>query len=96
MPRPRTGTIRRKQTKLGVSYGLRIPWRGTEIYHHFGGSWEGWTEQRVEDERRYLLAQVDRGEYVPQRAVASPGPDSATVPTFQVFASVVLAERSGV
>ena len=93
MPRPRTGTIRRKQTKLGVSYGLRIPWRGTEIYHHFGGSWEGWTEQRVEDERRYLLAQVDRGEYVPQRAVASPGPDSATVPTFQVFASVVLARK---
>ena len=93
MPRPRTGTIRRKQTQLGTSYGLRIPWRGGEIYHHLGGSWEGWTEGRAAEEQRYVMAQVDRGEYVPPRRPAEPptGPNSA--PTFQVFASVVLARK---
>jgi len=91
MPRPRTGTIRRKQTRLGTSYALRLSWRGRELYHHLGGSWEGWTEERVERERAYILAQVERGEYVPQSAAPAAAPQAEDLPTFQVFASVLMA-----
>lgn len=94
MARPRTGSIRRNRTTLGTSYGLRFSYRGQEIYHHFGGSWEGWTEERVADERAYVMAQVDRGEYVPPVREAAPRETSA-MPTFQVFASIFLARKKG-
>jgi integrase len=90
MPPPRTGSLRRKRTQLGISYGLRFKYRGEEYYHHIGGSWEGWNEGRAEDERRYVMAQVERGEYVPQRRDAAPPPSGADMPTFQVLASIVL------
>lgn len=93
MPRPRTGTIIRKPTKLGTSFGLRFTYRGEKLYHHIGGSWEGWSDQRVEDERRYVMAQVDRGEYLPQRRSPTPMQASHEIPTFQVFASIVLARK---
>jgi hypothetical protein len=93
MPRPRTGTITRKQTRLGISYGLRFSFRGEKVYHHVGGSWEGWNDQRVEDERRYVMAQVDRGEYVPERSVSAPTTACDAIPSFQVFASIVLARN---
>lgn len=91
MPRPRTGSVRRKKTRQGTSYGLRLFWRGERIYHHLGGSWEGWTEERVERERGYIAAQLERGEYVPQMAPAAPRPVAEGVPNFQVFASTMLA-----
>ena len=90
MPRPRTGSIRRKQTTLGIAYGLRFKYRGEEHYHHLGGSWEGWTDERAEEERRYVMAQVERGEYVPQRRDAAPPIGGGDVPTFQILASLVL------
>jgi hypothetical protein len=90
MPRPRTGSIRRKQTTLGTTYGLRFKYRGEEHYHHLGGSWEGWTDERAEEERRYVMAQVERGEYVPQRRDAAPPIGVGDVPTFQILASLVL------
>jgi hypothetical protein len=90
MPRPRTGSIRRKQTTLGIAYGLRFKYRGEEHYHHLGGSWEGWTDERADEERRYVMAQVERGEYVPQRRDAAPPIGVGDVPTFQVLASLVL------
>jgi hypothetical protein len=40
--------------------------------HHFGGSWEGWTEERVGYERAYVMSQVARGEYVPPQPAAAP------------------------
>lgn len=91
MARPRTASIRPKTTKLGTSYGLRISWQGRQIYHHLGGSWEGWTEERVEAERTYILAQAERGEYVPPVAPAAPVAKPQDGPTFQVFASVQMA-----
>lgn len=93
MPRPRTGTIIRKPTRLGISFGLRFRHRGEKIYHHIGGSWEGWNDERVEDERRYVMAQVQRGEYLPQRPSPTPTSPSDEMPTFQVFASIVLARK---
>ena len=91
MARPRTGTIRRRQTKRGTSYALRLFWRGRRIDHPIGGSWEGWTEERVEGERAYIAAQVERGEYVPPSAPPAQPPPAADQQTFQVFASVALA-----
>ena len=91
MSRPRTGSVRRKKTGLGTSYGLRIRWRGRALYHHLGGSWEGWTEERVEAERAYIMAQVERGEYVPPRPPAAPPVADKEMPTFQVSASITLA-----
>jgi integrase len=85
--------IRRKKTKLGMSYGVRFWHRGTEIYHHIGGSWEGWTEERVEKERGYIIEQVERGEYVPQRPVAASPARVEEIPTFQVFASFLLDRK---
>jgi len=91
MGRPRTASVRRKPTKLGTSYGVRVSWRGRQRYHHLGGSWEGWTEERVEAERAYIVAQVERGEYVLPVAPAAPVPRAQNAPTFQVFASVQMA-----
>ena len=91
MARPRTGTIARQKTKRGISYGLRFSWRGQRIFHQIGGSWEGWTEERVEAERAYVAAQVERGEYVPPTAPAAPPISQPDQQTFQVFASVVMA-----
>jgi hypothetical protein len=93
MPRPGIGTIRRKPTRRGTSYGLRFSYRGQKIYHHIGGSWEGWTEERVEAERVHVMGQVERGEYVPHQPAAAPAPAGDELPTFQVFASIVLARK---
>jgi hypothetical protein len=93
MPRPRTGTIIRKQTSLGTSYGLRFSYRGEKVYHHVGGSWDGWTEERVEAERVHVMGEVQRGEYVPPQSAAAPAPARDELPTFQVLASIVLARK---
>jgi hypothetical protein len=93
MPRPRTGTIRRQPTLHGISYGLQFSYRGERIYHHFGGEWEGWTEERVEAERAFVMQLVARGEYVPQRRGQTPPAREAEVPTFQLFASLVLDRK---
>lgn len=86
MSRSRTGTIRRKTTSQGISYSLRWREGGRNCFHHIGGSWEGWTEQRVEQEREYVMGKVNRGEYT--TAAPAPAPSVPTdVPTFQVAAS---------
>jgi integrase len=93
VPRPRTGTIIRKPTKLGISYGLRFTYRGQKVYHSIGGSWEGWNDERVEEERKFVMRQVERGEYVPPRPETAPIASGDEVPTFQVLASIVLARK---
>jgi hypothetical protein len=93
MPRPRTGNIQRKGTALGTSYGLRFLYKGERIYHHIGGEWEGWTEDRVEAERAFIMQLVGRGEYIPQRRQPSPPARAVEVPTFQPFASLVLDRK---
>lgn len=93
MARPGIGTIMRYPTSLGTSYGLRFSYRGEKVYHHIGGSWEGWTEERVEDERVYVMGQVARGEYVPPQPAAAPTRVGDELPTFRVFASIVLARK---
>jgi integrase len=93
MPPPRRGSIRRKQTQLGTSYALRIRWQGKQHYHYLGGDWEGWTDERAHSELRYVTAQVERGEYMPPKPSAAPPDEAGALPTFQVFASIVLARK---
>jgi len=84
--RARTGTLRRKRSSQGVSYGVQFSFRGESYYVHFGGSWEGWTEERAAAEQRFLMAKVNRGEWTPPPR--SPSPSRPAVrPSFQVVAS---------
>jgi hypothetical protein len=92
MARLRTGSIRRQPTALGISYGLQFWYRGKRRYHHIGGEWEGWTEERVEAERAFVMQLVARGEYVPQRKEPAAAREDE-LPTFQLFASIVLDRK---
>jgi integrase len=55
MARPRRGTLKRRPTKQGISYGVAFTYRGEEFYEHFGGEWEGWDEERTAEEQRFLI-----------------------------------------
>jgi hypothetical protein len=86
MARPRTGSLRRKPSAQGISYGVQFNYRGESHYVHFGGSWEGWTEERAAAEQGFLMAKVNRGEWTPpprERVPSRP----AVAPTFQLLAS---------
>ena len=93
MARPRRGTLKRRPTKQGISYGVAFTYRGHEFYEHFGGEWEGWDEERAEEEQRFLMEKVNRGEWTS----AKPDPASAlatdATPSFQVEASQWLHRR---
>lgn len=86
MPRPRTGSLQRRKTRRGASWGVLFRLHGENFYVHFGGEWEGWTEARALDEQRFLMAKVNRGEWQPPSVAAPAGPASP-VPTFQREAS---------
>lgn len=86
MSRPRTGSLVRTPSSQGVSYGIRWMQNGRRAYHHLGGNWEGWDDDRAESERAFIMAKVKRGEYEaprPQPVEAAPG----VAPSFQVTAS---------
>ena len=71
MPRPRRGTLKRRSTKRGTSFGVSFSYRGEEFYVHFGGDWEGWDEERAAEEQRFLMEKVNRGEWKPAAARAA-------------------------
>ena len=92
MPRPRRGTLKRRSTKRGTSYGVSFSYRGEEFYVHFGGDWKGWDEERAAEEQRFLMEKVNRGEWT--RTTRAPSMSEPTVmPTFQVEASQWLHRR---
>jgi hypothetical protein len=93
MGRPRRGTLKRRQTKQGVSYGVAFTYRGEEFYEHFGGEWEGWDEERAAEEQRFLMAKVNRGEWTSAKAEPPRALASAMSPSFQVEASQWLHGR---
>lgn len=87
--RPAVGTILRDPTQRGISYALKVTFQGQRHRVTLGGSWEGWDEARVQEERELIAKLIARGEWVPPRrdgavrAVTVAGDP----PTFQVFAS---------
>jgi hypothetical protein len=93
MARPRGGTLKRRSTKRGTSYGVSFSYRGEEFYVHFGGEWEGWDAERAAEEQRYLMEKVNRGEWRPTPARAASMSEHAAMPTFQVEASQWLHRR---
>jgi hypothetical protein len=93
MARPRRGSLKRRPTKQGTSYGVVFTYRGEEFYEHFGGEWEGWDEERAAEEQRFLMEKVNRGEWKPTRAGPTTRLAAAVSPTFQVEASQWLHGR---
>jgi integrase len=91
MGRPRRGTLKRRATRQGISYGVAFSLGGREYYEHFGGEWEGWDEQRSLEEQRFLMEKVNRGEWTPPQG--APTPRSEPMPTFQIEASRWLHRR---
>jgi integrase len=97
MARPALGTVVRRPTKRGINFYLRVTWRdsatGTteRLLVPLGGEWEGWNEDRVEDERQLIAKLIARGEWVPPEAKAPrPTPvrePARAVETFQIAAS---------
>lgn len=87
MARPRRGSLKRRPTKQGISYGVALTYRGEEFYEHFGGEWEGWDEVRAAEEQRFLMEKVKRDEWTPAKAEPARGLATAATPTFQVEAS---------
>ncbi len=87
------GTVVRRTTQRGTTYGLRITVDGRKVYEHLGGDWEGWTEQRVAERRAEIGEAVRRGEYgVPDARRSVPG--DARRPSFEQWAATWLARRS--
>jgi hypothetical protein len=93
MGRPRRGTLKRRPTKQGISYGVAFTYRGEEFYEHFGGEWEGWDEERAAEEQRFLMEKVNRGEWTSAKAESARGLATAATPSFQVEASQWLHRR---
>ena len=93
MARPRRGTLKRRPTKQGTSYGVSFTYRGEEFYKHFGGEWEGWDEERAAEEQRFLMEKVNRGEWTPAKAAPARRLAGAASPSFQVEASQWLHRR---
>ena len=87
MARPRRGTLKRRPTKQGISYGVAFTYRGEEFYVHFGGEWEGWDQERAAEEQWFLMEKVNRGEWTPAKAEPARRLATAVSPTFQVEAS---------
>jgi integrase len=93
MARPRRGTLKRTQTKRGISYGVAFSYRSRQYFVRLGGEWEGWDDARAREEQRFLMEKVNRGEWSPLRSAPQPVPASSPPPTFEVEASEWLHRR---
>jgi integrase len=97
MARPAVGQVVRRATKRGISYGLRVSWRdpatgaAERVPVHLGGEWEGWDEQRVEEERVHIARMIARGEWIPpvrkMPVLVRPKETTSSTESFQVAAS---------
>ena len=90
-PRP-TGQIIEKTTREGRIYALRFRAYGRRHLVTLGSTSDGWDRRRAEAELRHVLADVERGLWIPPdqrpRELAS-----GTGPTFHQFASEWLEDR---
>ncbi len=84
MARKSTGSIVEKQTRRGLSYGIRFRALGTRQYVHVGYADDGVGRPDAERELVYALEQVRRGDWRAPAAAAAP---ERTVPTFHEAAT---------
>ena len=93
MPRKPTGQV--IEPKDGRAWALRVPLDGRRHYVTLGTAEEGWNRERVEAERDYILAQIERGEWRPPEREPAPVEEPKEVPSFHTFASEWLESRRG-
>jgi integrase len=91
--RPAKGTIFRTPTKQGTSYALRVPYRGGKQFVYPGGAWDGWSEERAQDELEYVMGQIRRGEWIPPKP-EDPAPTQGEHWHFRDVAGVFLARQA--
>lgn len=92
MARRSNGEVLRRKVKGGTVYAIRFRAYGKRPYITLGGTEDGWSQQRAEQELRHVLADVERGVWQPPTRTPEPEP-SHLVPTFHEFASQWLANR---
>jgi Phage integrase, N-terminal SAM-like domain len=92
MPRKPTGQVIERETREGRVLALRFRAYGDRQYVRLGLAADGWSRERAERELRHVLADVERGIWVP--AVEAP-PIAPADPGFHAFASEWLAARRG-
>jgi integrase len=92
MARPAVRTVVRRKTKRGTTYGLRVTWRDPatgideRVPVHLGGEWEGWTEERVQEERELIARLIARGEWLPpDRKAPTRAPAVTQAPRAEMF-----------
>ena len=91
MPPTSTGQVVERQTARGRVFALRFRAYGRRRYLTLGTAADGWSRQKAEAELRHVLADVERGIWIP----SAPGIARTPVtPTFHEFASEWLDARS--
>ena len=89
MAKPATGQVIERDQGGGRVFALRFRAYGRRHFVTLGGAEDGWTRQKAEAELRHVLADVDRGLWVPGLDQAA----APNAPTFHVFASEWLDAR---
>jgi integrase len=92
VPQRRTGEVIERDRQSGRVFALRFRAYGQRRFVTLGGAADGWTRAKAEAELRHVLADVERGLWIPDvertdHAVGSPG--------FHEFASEWLEARRG-
>jgi integrase len=89
-PKPE-GQIIEKDGRRGRTFAIRFRAYGRRHLVTLGSTADGWTRQKAETELRHVLADVERGLWIPpdQRPAGS----TDTGPTFHEFASEWLEDR---
>ena len=92
MPRRRTGEVIERDRRGGRIFALRFRAYGQRRFVTLGGAADGWTRAKAEAELRHILADVERGLWVPgvEQAIQTPAS-----PGFHEFASEWLEGRRG-
>src|SRR5215208_1491853 len=90
MPPKPTGEVIERERAGGRVFALRFRAYGRRHFVTLGGAADGWTRAKAEAELRHVLADVERGLWVPDadRTIAAP-----PSPTFHEFASEWLEAR---
>jgi integrase len=94
MARKATGQVIERGGKQGIAFVLRFTAYGKRRHLTVGNAAEGYTRAKAEEELRFVLAQVQRGIWLPPEAaptIAEPEPE----PSFHEFASEWYARHRG-
>ncbi len=92
MPRKPTGQIIEQRSAAGTTFALRFRAYGERRYLTLGTTADGWSRPRAERELANILADVDRGIWLPTAPTVAAG---SVDPGFHEFASEWIGARAG-